>query len=502
MTPMAPQSGRGIVRNTAFNVIGLVVPLGVALFTIPPLIRGIGLERFGILTIAWMVAGYFSLFDLGLGRALTKLAAEHLGKGIPGKVPALVWTAIAMMLCLGAVGTALTWMFAPWIATRALTVPMALQPETVASFRWLAFSIPAVIVTTAFRGVLEANHRFGWVNALRIPLGIFNFVGPLAALLVTNRVDVLVGVLVVGRAGFALAHYAVCVEVVPDSMRPRTAHWSLVRQLLGFGGWMTVSNVVSPILAYVDRFLIGSVVSMSAVAFYVTPFEMVTKIGVVPSALVAVLFPAFSASLVSDPRAALALLDRALRFVFIAIFPAVLVVVVLAEPGLGIWLGPDFAQHSTRVLQFLAAGVLVNGMAQVPFAFIQGAGRPDLTAKLHFAELPVYLGLLWWGVSRFGIVGAAVVWMLRTGVDAAALAWMTRVVVEPRVRARPLSLGLAASAVVLIAGAFVGGTWGRVVFLALVLSSFPVLAWRHLLDAGERAALRARAPALLTGSGR
>jgi O-antigen/teichoic acid export membrane protein len=240
---------------------------------------------------------------------------------------------------------------------------------------------------------------------------------------------------------------------------------------------------------------------MSAVAFYVTPFEMVTKIGVVPSALVAVLFPAFSASLASDPRAAVALLDRALRFVFIAIFPAVLLVVVLAEPGLGIWLGPDFAEHSTRVLQFLAAGVLVNGMAQVPFAFIQGAGRPDLTAKLHFAELPVYLVLLWWGVSRFGIVGAAVVWMLRTGVDAAALAWMTRVVVEPRFRARPLSLGLAAAAAVLLAGAFVDGTWGRVVFLSIALAAFLLVAWRHLLDAGERAALRSRAPSFLTGGG-
>ena len=48
----------------------------VALVAIPILVDGLGTARFGILTLAWMVVGYFSLFDLGLGRALTKLTAK------------------------------------------------------------------------------------------------------------------------------------------------------------------------------------------------------------------------------------------------------------------------------------------------------------------------------------------------------------------------------------------------------------------------------------------
>jgi O-antigen/teichoic acid export membrane protein len=438
-----------------------------------------------------MVAGYFSFFDLGLGRALTKLAAEHLGRGSVSEVPALVWTAIAMMLGLGGVGTALAWALAPWIASGALTVSPSLQPETIAAFRWLAFSIPVVIVTTAFRGVLEAYQRFGWVNALRIPLGVFNFLGPVAALGATSRIDLIVAVLVIGRAGFAVMHYVVCMKIVPEAMRPWRVERFLVRPLLGFGGWMTVSNVVSPILAYADRFLIGSLLSMSAVAFYVTPFEMVTKLGLLPSALVAVLFPAFSATLATDPRGAVVLLDRALRFVLVALFPAVLVVIVLARPGLGAWLSPDFAKNSTRVLQFLSAGVLLNGMAQVPFAFIQGAGRPDLTAKLHFAELPVFLLLLWWGVSRFGIEGAAFVWMARVGVDAALLYWMTRLVAGSRAPWRPMILALGAGGVLMIVGALVEGTWGRLAFLTMALPVSMAGAWQFLLGASEREAVRA-----------
>ena len=70
--------------------------------------------------------------------------------------------------------------------------------------------------------------------------------------------------------------------------------------------------------------------------------------------------------------------------------------IALAQDGLRLWLGPEFAQHSFRVLQWLAVGVFINSLAQVPFSLLQGVGRPDITATLHLIELPLYLGVLWW----------------------------------------------------------------------------------------------------------
>lgn len=69
-------SGRLLARNTLWNLAAQILPMAVALFAIPILIRGIGVPRFGVLSLAWIVIGYFSLFDFGMGRALTKLVAE------------------------------------------------------------------------------------------------------------------------------------------------------------------------------------------------------------------------------------------------------------------------------------------------------------------------------------------------------------------------------------------------------------------------------------------
>ncbi len=175
-------SGRTLVRNTIWNLIGQVAPLLVALFAIPLLIKGLGTARFGVLTLAWAIVGYFCLFDLGLGRALTKMVADKLGAEQAEDIPRLIWTALALMGMLGIIGAMVAASISPWLVHDILKIPQALQDETLSAFYLLALSIPVVISATGLRGVLEAHQRFDLANIVRIPLGMFTFLGPLIAI--------------------------------------------------------------------------------------------------------------------------------------------------------------------------------------------------------------------------------------------------------------------------------------------------------------------------------
>ena len=165
---------------------------------------------------------------------------------------------------------------------------------------------------------------------------------------------------------------------------------------------------------------------MTAVAYYATPYEVVTKLLLLPAAVTGVVFPAFSASFAQDRNRAALLFGRSVKYILLALFPIVLLMVALAHNGLTLWLGADFARHSTSVVQWLAVGVLANGLALVPFSFVQGIGRPDLTAKLHLVELPIYLVMLLWLIRADGIEGAAIAWTTRSVLDALALFVMGR----------------------------------------------------------------------------
>lgn len=471
-------AGRILAKNTGWNLLGAGAPLLVAVFAIPLLLVGMGTPRFGLLTLAWVVIGYFGLFDLGLGRALTKLVSDRLGEGREEEIPELVWTALALMLVLGVVGGLVVGLLTPLLVQRTLRIPFELQGEASGAFYLLAASIPVVISTTGLRGVLEAHQRFALVNAVRLPLGVFMFLGPLLVLPFSASLVPIVAVLVVGRVIGWVIHLVLCIRVIPGLRESVTLRRAKVRPLLAFGSWMTVTNIVSPLLVYLDRFLIGAVLSVTAVAYYATPYEVVIRLLIVPSALAGVLFPAFAASLAQDRNRTAQLFGRGTTALALTMFLPLLLIVMLAHEGLTVWLGAEFAQNSTTVLQWLAVGVFANGLARVPFALVQGMGRPDVTAKLHLVELVVYLPALWVLLGMYGIKGAAIAWTARVSIDMVLLFTMAGWFLPPaRPYLRRMGWLIAGALVVLTVGTFVSGSLGKGLFMGLAVLGYCAAAW-------------------------
>ena len=411
-------SGRLLARNTMWNLVGLALPVVVGLVTVPLIIRGMGVERFGVLSLAWVVVGYFSLFDLGIGRALTKLIADKLGANEEQSIVPLAWTSLILMGGLGVIGGAISFLVSPLLVYRFLRVPQALQGETLHAFYLLAVSIPIVTLTAGFRGILEAMQQFRVVNLIRIPMSILSFASPLLVLPFSRSLVPTIAVLVALRLLGCLAHVWVCLRVMPARFGQGSFDGSFVIPLIRFGSWMTVNNVVGPLMFYVDRFVVGALLSVSAIAYYTTPVDMVLRITVIPSALIGVLFPAFALSLRQDPERSATLLARGLKYAFMIVFPIALVIVAFAPEGLRFWLGPTFSAQGASVLRWAAAGVFVNSLSTIPFGLIQSAGRPDVTAWMLAIELPLYGVVLYIFTRWWGIEGTAIAWTLRLVIEA------------------------------------------------------------------------------------
>jgi O-antigen/teichoic acid export membrane protein len=322
-------------------------------------------------------------------------------------------------------------------------------------------------------------------------LAVLSYLGPLIVLPFTNRLDVVVALLVFSRFLMWIAHLGACVRRYPFLRHRVAIRPDVVMPLLRVGGWMTVSNIVTPIMAYLDRFFIGALLPVAAVAYYVTPSEAVTKLSIIPAAAVGVLFPAFAESFTRDRTRTARLFDRSVRAVVIVLFPAVLILVTLAAEVLRTWVGPEFARAGSSILQWLAVGVLINAVGFVSFGVLQGVGRPDLTGKSHLIELPLY-GILIWLLGRsLGLVGFAVAWTLRVLLDTVILWVMARhsLATDRRVLDPPI-LTWAVMLIALLAGALLPGTASRLSFLAVVLVIYLPVAWLGLITAEERESVR------------
>jgi len=256
---------------------------------------------------------------------------------------------------------------------------------------------------------------------------------------------------------------------------------------------MTISNIISTIMVNLGRFLIGALISVAAVSYYATPFDVVTKILIIPSAFVAVLFPAFSSAFQQDPYRTAQLFFRGIKYTFLLLFPITIFIVIFAKELLLIWLGIEFAENSYVVMQLLVVGVLMNGIASVPFALIQGVGRPDITGKLHLLELPIYLITAWWLVSAYGIKGAAVCWLLRVVIDALALFAISSRLLPAQPHNPSWLMYVYVTVIGLATVSFIAFTlpfFSKVGFFLLFLCTYIWIVWVAFMDINERFLLK------------
>ena len=162
-------------RNTIWNFVGMGLPLLVGFITIPYLVRALGVEAFGILTLIWALVGYFSLFDFGLGRALTQRIASYRGSSQENQIPQLAKSGLLFCAGAGVVGAMVFAILAQPLALDWLKVSSELSSSTATSFLITSLGVPLTTLTAGLRGVSEAYEDFKAVNILRIALGVSTF---------------------------------------------------------------------------------------------------------------------------------------------------------------------------------------------------------------------------------------------------------------------------------------------------------------------------------------
>lgn len=410
-----------IARNSFLNLVGFSIPLLAGLVSVPIITRELGAARFGLLSLAFAILEYSTLFDLGLGAATTREVSASLAKR-DEKVSVLISGSILSQMLLGSAGAVVLIGLAPLLADHVFVIPPDIRSEAIAVFRILALMTPPTLLLLSLRGVLEAAQRFDLSNAVRVPSSVATFVIPAVAASRGYSLPAIVAMLLISRVAICVVMVFVVQKAIPSLRWRLKLDWPALKPLFLFGGWMSVSNVVSPLLIYLDRFMLGSLVGLTAVGYYTAPFDGVMRLLIVPASLMAAVFPSVSAmSATGDHRSIQRIFSKAVaRTLLIVALPAI--VIALAGPLLlKLWLGPTFAANGSTAIRILALGVFVNAVAHVPSGVITAMGRPDVVARFHILELFVHVPAAWFLITHFGVSGAAAAWTFRVIFDAILL---------------------------------------------------------------------------------
>lgn len=420
---------------------GTGLPILFAIYAMPIIITKLGQEQFGVLTLVWVIVGYFTLFDFGIARALIKEVSRLLAKHQENEISNIVWTSLTLMVIVGL-------FFGGVLALLSPIISSVLQTEEVSGevvsniVKMTAASIPIVLISSALRGVVEAHQRFLFIGLMKLIMGCFVFIAPLVVFEFTTSLNALVLTLIFGRVVVFVFYSGYCLKLVVGLTKFTFCSKS-AKYLLSFGGWIMVSSVVGPVLLYLDRFMIAGVVGLSTVAYYTTPFEIVSKALILPVAVITVLFPVFSKPFDKNIKDIKWAYSSGAMFLFILVAPAAILFIIYARELMELWLkgemgvdAIDFVQKSYKIAQILMLGIVINSFGHLSQSLIQGYGRPDLTAKLQLIELCFFAVYLWFLVTKYGENGAAIAWLIRVSISTLALSAMALMCLSQKIKPR------------------------------------------------------------------
>ena len=343
------------------------------------------------------------LNDFGVNAALTKYIAQYRYEGKHQHIRRLLEAGFVFNMVSASLSAFLLYWFAGPIAERFL-----LRPDLEFLVKVAALFILGNGLQTMAQGVLVGYDRMGlrsissvtwaFTKAIVPPLLVWVGLGPLGAI-IGNIISItlagsvgMVFVLVIGRA-----------EAGADSIGFTEA----LRLLLRFGFPIYLGTIVAGGLTQLNSSLINLYVGESLIGQYnaATNFGMVMNFITLP--LATVLFPLFSK--INSKRESLKpVFVRAVKYTSMVTLPAVLLLILLANPLVDILFPVDYPYTALYTQIYLLVFIFQGLGALAMISLVNGIGETHVSFKMNIVTLVVGAPLSLWLIPSYGIIGMLV----------------------------------------------------------------------------------------------
>lgn len=419
---LTPNNTTRALRNSGYAIVEFAWPLALALVVTPYVVHGLGTAAYGVLSIVAVTLGFFGLLDLGIGGAALRAVAQHMERREHLDAGRVLGTAIAVYLAVGIAGAIVLAALTPVLVTRVLSIPPDVQGPATIAFLVSAVGFPVSLVVGALASVPKAAQRFDLSTRVAV---IATTLGPIAVVTAVTLKLGLAGVavaslsvnIVAGSIYYTIAHRLLRGAAIPIRLDRR-----LLSGLASFAGWFLLASFGVTILYQLDKLLIGVLLSVSAVTYYVVPGNLANRIQGFLGAATQVVFPATSALLARGSQEALVRLYRdGTRLSFLLAASLGVPMAIFARPFLASWVGQDFAERSSVPMVLLVGTYVLLGLTGVVWGLAFGAGRAKANAVFAIGMGALDIGLLLILVGPYQVTGASTAYLASAALGAPTL---------------------------------------------------------------------------------
>ncbi|WP_414585496.1 oligosaccharide flippase family protein [Scytonema sp. PCC 10023] len=271
-------ANNSFLKNGFYNAVGGVVRIGLAVLTIPVLIRILGVEEYGLWTLASAVMSMVGLAEGGLSTATTVFVSKDLATEDTDGLSQTLTITFGAMLILATLAAIALWIGAESIVSLFPKLEQLQQLEAVQALKIGGLAVWARLLQQVLIGVEQAYQRYGLLNILNtmqwvlISLGLFSVAWQGGRTVALMQWQALTSVAVL------LSHFWVVRSLLLNTRIRLTcgrergltiARYSLMTWLTSLGGMLFLRG---------DRLIVGALLGSSTLGVYAAVVDVTGSI--------------------------------------------------------------------------------------------------------------------------------------------------------------------------------------------------------------------------------
>jgi O-antigen/teichoic acid export membrane protein len=383
-------------------------PVLLSFLITPLLLRGLGLDAFGVRSILIMMVGYFSMLNFGISGAVTKYLSEYISKGDSNVVEELLSTSLWLHVLIGIIGGLAIFFTAKSFVVNVFEIPGEIHEASISALKLASVTFFFTMINSWAGAVVTGLHRFDIYNYIMMLFGTLTLLGSLVLVLQGYG---LVGVSIANLV--AACTVLVVYFVVLRRSKTRLTIEVFIKKriffkLVKFGGHMATFGVFAIFFSQIDRILVGIYLGTAMLAYYVIPHQLAVVIHQLTAKVLQFLFPLISVIDVNDKSAIRKICLKGVSVSFILSLSLALPIIVFGDSILLLWIGEDVQQASGSILKILTLSYVLMSLTAVFSSVFGGMGHVHIVSLSSIATGVVGALLYYLTIEEFGLLGVSI----------------------------------------------------------------------------------------------
>jgi O-antigen/teichoic acid export membrane protein len=399
---------RLLLSGVFVNWTAVVVSATVSFLLSPFVVHRLGNIVYGVWVLANSSIAYMALLDLGMRGAVGYFVAKYQARGEHSESSRAVSVILGFRVLISLLVITAS-LFLAVLAAKIFRIPSNMWAAAQWAIVITGLTLSLSLIFGVFSGVLTALQRFDLASGLGIAQTLISAAGTVWVLdsgygIVSLAVMQLIVSFLIGTATIVL-----CFRVYPElHLSFGVVDRSILPELWRYSFYLFVIAATGQVIYYSDNLVVGAFLSAGAVTIYSIGGRFIEPLGQLVASLAQTFMPAASHLDARNQRDQLRrLLIQGTRAALFVSLPVGWVLFFRSSTFIGLWMGPQYAQPSGRILRILLLSTLPLAGNRVAGNIAFGLGKNRPFAVWQSCEAVANLTLSIYLVRKIGLDGVA-----------------------------------------------------------------------------------------------